>query len=248
MNLPYRAYRKIWVKLLGDSSWIDATVISGRRSDTGLSRGLIIFMGCCAQQTWRGIRERTVVEFGVASGAGLLDMIRPASDLEEETGVKFRIIVGFDTGRGLPSVQGYKDHPELCNAGDFAMEDKEYLMGKIAGRVEIIWGDIAETVGSFTDSLDPAAPLGFVSNRCGRLFGCEGGSGLPAWVTGQVQFGHRHVVRRCKLFLRERVGGRAPLAIACLAADPRPKTGIRRCTSVTFRIMSCGNIRGSASS
>jgi hypothetical protein len=165
MNLPYRAYRKIWVKLLDDSSWIRRHGDFRTQERYGLitrPNYLYGMLRAAVVARYSGKNQVTVVEFGVASGAGLLNMIRLASDLEKETGVKFRI-VGFDTGRGLPSVQGYKDHPELCNAGDFAMEDKEHLMGKIAGRAEIIWGDIAETVGSFTDSLDPAAPLGFVS-------------------------------------------------------------------------------------
>jgi tRNA G46 methylase TrmB len=39
----------------------------------------------------------TVIEFGVASGAGLLNMADVAPLIEEETGVKLRI-AGFDTG------------------------------------------------------------------------------------------------------------------------------------------------------
>ncbi|MGO9826839.1 MAG: hypothetical protein ACLP0B_25650 [Steroidobacteraceae bacterium] len=36
-------------------------------------------------------------------------------------------------------------------------------MQKLGGRAEIIWGDIADTIGSFTDSINDAAPLGFIS-------------------------------------------------------------------------------------
>jgi hypothetical protein len=109
-----------------------------------------------------GKKQVTVVEFGVASGNGLLNMINLAPEIEKETGVELRI-VGFDTGKGLPPVKGYKDHPELWNSGDFAMEDHDGLMRKLAGRAEIIWGDIAETIGPFTDAIDPEAPLGFIS-------------------------------------------------------------------------------------
>ena len=94
-----------------------------------------------------------MIEFGVASGAGLLNMIELAPMIEKETGIQFRI-VGFDTGQGLPSVQGYKDHPELWRTGDFATEDRETLMRKLGGRAEIIWGDIADTIGPFTDSIN----------------------------------------------------------------------------------------------
>jgi hypothetical protein len=104
----------------------------------------------------------TVIEFGVASGAGLINMISLASAIEKETGVELRI-VGFDTGQGLPTVEGYKDHPELWNSGDFAMEDRDDLLRKLDGRAEIIWGNIADTIGPFTDTIDPASPLGFIS-------------------------------------------------------------------------------------
>ncbi|MCG2673217.1 hypothetical protein ACFPFP_40875 [Bradyrhizobium sp. GCM10023182] len=104
----------------------------------------------------------TAVEFGVASGAGLLNMVELASLIHAETGIEFRI-VGFDTGKGLPQIQGYKDHPEIWNPGDFAMEQREQLLGKLGDRAEIIWGDIGDTVGPFTQSIDATAPLGFVS-------------------------------------------------------------------------------------
>jgi hypothetical protein len=90
-------------------------------------------------------------DFGVASGAGLLTMIEIAPLIEAETGVRLRI-VGFDTGKGLPSVEGYKDHPELWRPGDFTTEDKESLVRRLDGRAQLIWGDIAETAGPFTDA------------------------------------------------------------------------------------------------
>ena len=109
-----------------------------------------------------GQKRVTVIEFGVANGNGLLNMIGVAPEIEKETGVELRI-VGFDTGQGLPSVQGYKDHPELWNPGDFAMEDRDTLMRKLGGRAEMVWGDIADTVGPFIDRVEPSAPLGFIS-------------------------------------------------------------------------------------
>jgi hypothetical protein len=56
-----------------------------------------------------GKKRVTVIEFGVASGAGLLNMVNLAPIIETETGIELRI-VGFYTGAGLPPVQGYKDH------------------------------------------------------------------------------------------------------------------------------------------
>jgi len=67
-----------------------------------------------------GHDEVTVVEFGVASGGGLTNMVDLAKVIEQETRVKLHIF-GFDTVAGLPNVHGYKDHPEIWNAGDFTM-------------------------------------------------------------------------------------------------------------------------------
>jgi hypothetical protein len=71
--------------------------------------------------------------------------------------------VGFDTGEGLPEVQGYKDHAEMWLTGDFPMQDRDGLARKIGDRAEILFGDIKDTVYQFVDTLDPDAPLGFVA-------------------------------------------------------------------------------------
>jgi hypothetical protein len=109
-----------------------------------------------------GKRKVTVCEFGVATGNGLLNLIELASPVTKATGVEFRI-VGLDTGAGLPAIEGYQDHPELWSIGDFSMSNKEQLVTRIGGRAELIFGDIKDTVGGFTDSLSADAPLGFVS-------------------------------------------------------------------------------------
>lgn len=109
-----------------------------------------------------GLGRVTVCEFGVAEGAGLRNMVELAQRIEESTGVKFRI-VGFDTGAGLPDIRGHKDHPELWNPGDFPMVDRDKLIASLEGRAEIIFGDVADTIGPFTEALDEDQPLGFLS-------------------------------------------------------------------------------------
>lgn len=109
-----------------------------------------------------GKKKVTVCEFGVAQGAGLLNMIELAGHITRETGVEFRI-VGFDTGEGLPTVDGYKDHPELWSPGDFPMVDRAALLDKLGGRAEMIFGDIKDTADGFREAIDPEAPVGFVS-------------------------------------------------------------------------------------
>ena len=57
------------------------------------------------------IETVTALEFGVANGAGLLNMSAIARSVTRATGVKFRI-VGFDSGTGMPAPRDYRDHPE----------------------------------------------------------------------------------------------------------------------------------------
>jgi hypothetical protein len=103
----------------------------------------------------------TVCEFGVAEGRGLLNMIHLAKQIGPAVGIKFRI-VGFDSGQGLPALQGYKDHPELWVPGDFTM-NKEALLSQIGNSAEIFFGDIADTVDKFLETVDASCPIGFCS-------------------------------------------------------------------------------------
>ena len=43
------------------------------------------------------------------------------------------------------------------------MTNKEELRKRVAGRAELIFGDIKDTVEGFAASLDESAPLGFVA-------------------------------------------------------------------------------------
>lgn len=157
--------RKVSSRLFGEAHWVKRHGDFRTRERYGLvSRANYVYgmLRAADLAKYFGHKCVTVVEYGVASGAGLLNMVSLAPQITQETGIDFRII-GFDTGRGLPPVHGYKDHPELWNSGDFAMEDRDTLVRKLGDRATIIWGDIADTVDPFTASLDPAAPLGFVS-------------------------------------------------------------------------------------
>src|SRR5262245_1610479 len=48
-----------------------------------------------------GIKTVSLVEFGVAAGAGLMNMAKIASRVTRETDISFKIY-GFDTGKGMP--------------------------------------------------------------------------------------------------------------------------------------------------
>lgn len=106
-----------------------------------------------------GVGRLTVVEFGVAQGAGLMNICRIAEKVTGATGVGFDIF-GFDTGRGMPPPVDWRDHPESYFEGDFAM-DHDRLAGRLPGNCRLVIGDLAETVPAFLPRMD--APLGFVS-------------------------------------------------------------------------------------
>ena len=167
MNTEYvtKFKRKIWTRLFGYDSWVDRYGDFRTREQYSLiSRANYLYgmLRAADVAKYFGKKGVTVIEFGVASGAGLLNMANLAPIIETETGIKLRI-VGFDTGQGLPAVHGYKDHPELWNPGDFATEDRDTLVRKLGDRAEIVWGDIANTIDPFIETVDPSAPLGFIS-------------------------------------------------------------------------------------
>jgi hypothetical protein len=157
--------RKVWSRLFGRRSWLRRHGSFREREQAGLvERPNYAYGMLRAADVARyfGKDAVTAVEFGVASGAGLLNLVELAERVRAETGVRFRV-VGFDTGAGLPVVEGHKDHPEIWSPGDFVMESREALLARIGGRAELIFGDVADTVDGFVAGLDPAAPLGFVS-------------------------------------------------------------------------------------
>src|SRR5688572_26269445 len=93
--------RKLWNRLLGEDSWIARHGTFRDRERFGLiSRPNYIYgmlrAADCAK--YFGKTRVTAIEFGVASGAGLLNMADLAQLIRAETGIEFRI-VGFDTGR-----------------------------------------------------------------------------------------------------------------------------------------------------
>ena len=101
---------------------------------------------CC------GYGELAAVEMGVASGMGLLSLCKAASFFRELMGIDIRVY-GFDNATGLPTVDGYRDHPELWEQGDFLLPDPERLRKKLPPFCELIIGDIADTVASFETTL-----------------------------------------------------------------------------------------------
>ena len=116
----------------------------------------------CADEARRlGIAEVTLVEFGVAAGAGLLNMCSVAKEVSRETGINFKI-VGFDTGTGMPPPLSYRDHPDLYQTGDFPM-DFPALSKRLPGNAELVIGDMRSTVPTYLKRMSASSPIGYVS-------------------------------------------------------------------------------------
>lgn len=109
----------------------------------------------------QGLQSITILEFGVANGAGLMNMIAIAKRVEKETKIKINIY-GFDTGKGMPKPIDYKDHPEIYNEGDYPM-NKEALEQAVKNNAQIFYGEIKDTLNEFKTVLDETSPIGFIS-------------------------------------------------------------------------------------
>jgi hypothetical protein len=108
-----------------------------------------------------GLSKLCVIEFGVASGAGLMNMCAIASKVAAITGVDIKV-VGFDTGKGMPAARDYRDHPDLYQEGDFPM-NFEALRSRLPPTAQLILGDIATTVPQFLrEQISPECPIGYV--------------------------------------------------------------------------------------
>lgn len=108
----------------------------------------------------QGIGRLTIIEFGVAAGAGLLNMCAIAGMVTHETGVEFDI-VGFDSGEGMPPPVDYRDHPEKYFTGDFPLVQRDGLLRALPPNARILFGplpaSLEEAKRQFT------SPIGFVS-------------------------------------------------------------------------------------
>jgi hypothetical protein len=65
-----------------------------------------------------GLPRVSVFEFGVAGGAGLVNLERIAELVEQKTGVGIDIY-GFDTGKGLPKPKDHRDVPYMWEEATF---------------------------------------------------------------------------------------------------------------------------------
>jgi len=138
-----------------------------------------------------GFSSVSVLEFGVANGAGLMNICILAKKISAATGVKFNVF-GFDTGKGMPPPRDYRDHPEHYTTGDFPMQDPEKLQAMLPDFARLVFGDVSETVPKFLSELHDQSPIGFVSIdvdyywstvECLNIFKGEANKYLPTVTT-----------------------------------------------------------------
>ena len=108
----------------------------------------------------QGIRTVSLIEFGVAAGTGLLNMAQIAGKVTRATGVSFKLY-GFDSGRGMPPARDYRDHPDLYQKGDYVM-NQDALKKVLPANVQLIIGEVTDTVSDFISRLPSDEPVGYV--------------------------------------------------------------------------------------
>ena len=108
-----------------------------------------------------GLSRITVLEFGVAAGAGLMNLCDLAARTEAATGIAIEV-VGFDTGTGMPPARDFRDMPEYFQEGDFPM-DVEALRAALPARARLVIGPVEQTIPDFLAEVSPRSPIGFVS-------------------------------------------------------------------------------------
>lgn len=105
-----------------------------------------------------GLSKIYVLEFGIAAGAGLVNLAWLGERVTRETGVEIGII-GFDAGTGMPPPVDYRDYPEEFVAGDFPLPDPEALEKILPAGVRVVYGPVAASTRDAIRTLD--APIGF---------------------------------------------------------------------------------------
>jgi len=105
-----------------------------------------------------GMDRISVIEFGVATGNGLLNLEWHAENVQRTLGVTVDVY-GFDTGGGLPEPADYRDMPYHFQKGFFRM-DVEALRARLE-RATLVLGDVRETAATFFERYRPA-PIGAV--------------------------------------------------------------------------------------
>ncbi len=106
-----------------------------------------------------GINKISAIEFGVATGYGLIEMEKYAREINKELGVEFEIF-GFDSGEGLPRPVDFKDQCYFWTETSFKMNIKK-LQSNLK-KAKLVMGDINHTIDNFFTS-NTLSPIGFIA-------------------------------------------------------------------------------------
>jgi hypothetical protein len=115
-----------------------------------------------------GLKRVSVMEIGVAGGAGLLALERTAELCEESVDMKIDVY-GFDTGVGIPKPQDYRDMPYKWSEGYYPC-DMAKLKQRLR-RAELRIGLLKETMPEFAKQI--SGPVAFVAFDTGMYTGTK---------------------------------------------------------------------------
>jgi hypothetical protein len=146
-----RRFPQSWLRALPYKWLVDGSVVE------------YPYYGYCmynaAQRAARlGYKVVSAIEFGVATGTGLIAAERHAREITRELGVEFQIY-GFDSGAGLPPPTDYRDLPFAWRAGDYRM-DQDALRRRLT-KAQLILGQVRDTGADFFTRYSPA-PIGCI--------------------------------------------------------------------------------------
>lgn len=107
-----------------------------------------------------GHKQVTWIEFGVATGNGLLALEAVKAEVEKTLPIRVQI-VGFDMGSGLPAPVDYRDLPYHWRGGFYEM-DVPRLKARLKNS-SLVLGPVADTVSQLVDNPPFDAPIGMIS-------------------------------------------------------------------------------------
>ena len=104
-----------------------------------------ILYEACLEAKKLGINQVSVIELGVAGGAGIVSLEKYKKKIEKVLDINIKIY-GFDMGSGLPKIEVDEDLPFLWRKGLYNI-DKAALEKKVNSK--IFYGDVKNTVDDF---------------------------------------------------------------------------------------------------
>lgn len=140
-----------------------ATRIRSGDLDFGRNHYALSLLHGVLQAEHCGYNKITAIEFGVGEGGGLIALINAAEYFRRACNIEIEVY-GFDTCSGLPTLDGYKDHPEVWQQGQFKTPNPQALLDILPDWAHLVIGDINETVLEFIEEFKQSnSKLGFVS-------------------------------------------------------------------------------------